>query len=73
MLILARKKDESIIIGDDIEVAVVDIRDGKVKLGIEAPKDVEIVRKELYSSVQEENKKAAQGKADLDKLKGLLK
>jgi carbon storage regulator len=73
MLILARKKDESIIIGDDIEIVVVDIGDGKVKLGIEAPKDVEIVRKELYSSVQEENKKAAQGKADLDKLKGLLK
>lgn len=73
MLILTRKKDESIIIGDDIEIVVIDVGDGKVKLGIEAPRDVEILRKELYSSVQEENKKASQGKADLDKLKGLFK
>ncbi|BDR67500.1 carbon storage regulator [Clostridium tetani] len=59
MLVVGRKKGESIIIGDDIEVTVVKIDDGTVKLAISAPKDVTILRKELVKEVQEENKKAA--------------
>ncbi|RXI47048.1 carbon storage regulator [Clostridium tetani] len=59
MLVVGRKKGESIIIGDDIEVTVVKIDDGTVKLAISAPKDVTILRKELVEEVQEENKKAA--------------
>lgn len=59
MLVVGRKKGESIIIGDDIEVTVVKIDDGAVKLAISAPKDVTILRKELVKEVQEENKKAA--------------
>ena len=59
MLILTRKKDESIVINDNIEIIIVGIEDGKVKLGIKAPKDVEIHRKEVYESIQSENKEAA--------------
>ena len=73
MLILTRKKEESILIGENIEIVVVDIDDGKVKLGIKAPKDIEILRKEILNSVQEENKKAADVKIDMNELKGLLK
>ena len=58
MLVITRKKDDSIIIGDDIEVIVVKIDDGSVKLAIKAPKDVIILRKELYKDVVEENKKS---------------
>lgn len=73
MLILTRKKEESILIGENIEIVVVEIEDGKVKLGIKAPKDIEILRKEILNSVQEENKKAADVKIDMNELKGLLK
>jgi len=72
MLILTRKKDESIIINRDIEVTVISIEDGKVKLGVSAPKNVEILRKEIYLQIQEENKKAA-SKVDLCKLGEILK
>ncbi len=59
MLILTRKKNESIVINDNIEIIIAGIEDGKVKLGIKAPKDVEIHRKEVYESIQNENKEAA--------------
>lgn len=58
MLILNRKIGESIILGDNIEVTILDIQDGKIKIGIEAPKDVTILRKEVYDQVIEENKKS---------------
>lgn len=58
MLVITRKKDESILIGDNIEVVVVKIDDGSVKLAINAPKDIKILRKELYKEVIEENKKS---------------
>lgn len=73
MLILTRKKDESIIIGDNIEVKVLEISDGKVKLGIEAPKNIDIIRKELYENIQEENKKASEININLDMLKEIIK
>lgn len=73
MLILTRKKDESIIIGDNIEVKVLEINDGKVKLGIEAPKNIDIIRKELYENIQEENKKASEININLDMLKEIIK
>lgn len=73
MLILTRKKDESIVIGDNIEIKVVSIEDGKVKLGINAPKNIEIHRKEIYEEIQRENKAAANvGELDLEVLKKLL-
>ncbi|QQK81576.1 carbon storage regulator CsrA [Salicibibacter cibi] len=58
MLILTRKHDESIQIGDGIEVKIVSIEGDQVKLGIDAPKHVDIHRKEIYDSIQEENKVA---------------
>lgn len=73
MLILTRKIGESIAIGDDIQIHVVDIRGTQVKLGILAPKDVEIYREEIYLKIQEENRLAAQISTDaLSSAEGLL-
>jgi len=63
VLVLARKLDESIHIGDDIVIKVVSIENGMVKLGIDAPKDVSIMRDELIEEVKQSNK-AASKKAD---------
>lgn len=64
MLVLSRQRDETIMIGDDIEVTVVDIRGDKVRLGINAPKEVAVHRKEVYDAIREENRKAAQVKPE---------
>jgi carbon storage regulator len=58
MLVITRKKGESLLIGDDIEITVVKIDDGSVKLSISAPKSIAILRKELYREITEENKNA---------------
>lgn len=55
MLILNRKIHESIIIGENIEIKILDIVDSKIKIGIEAPKDITILRKEVYDNVKAEN------------------
>ena len=60
MLVLARQRDETIMIGDDIEVTVVDIRGDKVRLGINAPRTVSVHRKEVYEAIRRENRAAAQ-------------
>ncbi|MFH5834869.1 carbon storage regulator CsrA [Proteiniclasticum sp. C24MP] len=74
MLILSRKVGESIIIDDRIEVKVLEIVDGKIKLGIDAPKDVTIHRKEVYDEIRDENKKASDiSMESFSKLKGPLK
>ena len=59
MLILNRKQGESIIIDDKIEIRILEIIDGKIKIGIEAPKEVTILRKEVYDEIKDENKKAS--------------
>ena len=59
MLILSRKINESIIIGDQIEVSIVDIKGDQAKLGIKAPKNVKVYRFEVYEAIQQENKAAA--------------
>src|SRR5438552_15374131 len=64
MLVLARKSDETIMIGDDIEVTVVDIRGDKVRLGINAPKEISVHRKEVYDAIRRENREAAQVKPE---------
>lgn len=58
MLVLTRKLGETIVIGDDIVVKVVDIHGKQIRLGIEAPKEITIFRGEIYDRIQEENKKA---------------
>ncbi len=64
MLVLSRKKNESIIINDNITVTVIEIRGDKVRLGIEAPKDVTVHRREVYEAIQRENQQAAQIRLD---------
>lgn len=58
MLALTRKKGESLIINNNIEVTILEIRGDQIKLGISAPRDVSIYRKEVYLQIQEENKAA---------------
>jgi carbon storage regulator len=60
MLVLSRQRDESIIIGDNIVITIVDIRGDKVRLGIEAPTDIPVHRREVYEAIQRENLKASQ-------------
>lgn len=55
MLVLSRKKNESIIINDDITIVVVEIRGDKVRLGVEAPKDVTVHRQEVYEAIRRSN------------------
>ena len=62
MLALTRKKDESIIIGDNIEIKILDITGDRVRLGIEAPQDIAIHRQEIYMQIQEENRAASRNK-----------
>lgn len=59
MLVLSRQRDETIMIGDDIEITVVDIRGEKVRLGINAPAHVPVHRKEVYEAIKRENAAAA--------------
>ena len=61
MLVLSRKKNESIIINDNITVTVIEIRGDKVRLGIEAPKDVSVHRREVYEAIQNQARSADQG------------
>lgn len=73
MLVLARKKDEAIVIGDDIEIIITEITEDKVKIGINAPKHMKIFRKELLEQVKEENLQSAEAKVDLEALAKALK
>jgi len=74
MLVLTRKKDESIIIGDDIEIIVSEISEDKVKLAIKAPKNVKIFRKELIKAVEDENIKSLEiSGVDISKLGEVIK
>jgi len=57
MLVLSRQRDESIIIGDNITITIVDIRGDKVRLGIDAPKEVPVHRQEVYDAIQRENQR----------------
>jgi carbon storage regulator len=56
MLVLSRQKDESIMIGDEVEITIVDVRGDKVRLGITAPKSIAVHRKEVYEAIQREKK-----------------
>ncbi len=60
MLVLSRHRDESIMIGDDVVVTIVDIRGDKVRLGIDAPQHIPVHRQEVYEAIQRENRKAAE-------------
>jgi len=64
MLVLSRQRDETIMIGDEIEITVVDIRGDKVRLGINAPRTIQVHRKEVYEAIRRENKEASQIEVD---------
>jgi carbon storage regulator len=72
MLALTRKLNESIIIGNDIEISILEIKGDQVKVGISAPKSIPIYRKEIYLQIQEANKEAVDSLASVDKLKKLF-
>jgi len=59
MLVLSRQRDETIMIGDDVEITIVDIRGDKVRLGITAPRHIQVHRKEVYEAIKRENQQAA--------------
>lgn len=64
MLVLSRMKDESIIIGDDIEITIVDVRGDKVRLGINAPRTISVHRKEVYDAIQREKEAQKKGNTE---------
>lgn len=69
MLVLSRKKGESIVINENISISVIDVQGDQVKLGINAPREVPIYRQEIYEEIMAENVRAA---ANLDQVKGSL-
>lgn len=71
MLALSRKKDEAVIINDDIEITIIEIKGDQVKIGISAPKSVPIYRKEVYMQIQNANKESVQS-VDIKNIKELF-
>ncbi len=64
MLVLSRQRDEAIMIGDEVEITVVDIRGDKVRLGITAPRHIQVHRKEVYEAIRRENEQASKLRPD---------
>ena len=64
MLVLSRQRDESIMIGDNVVVTIVDVRGDRVRLGIEAPREIAVHRREVYEAIQRENQQASQIRPD---------
>ncbi len=72
MLILSRKVNEKIMIGEDISLTIIEIRGDQVKIGVEAPKSVKVFRQEVYEAIQNENRAAATSVPNLDSLQNLI-
>ena len=72
MLALARKINQSIMIGSDIEITLLEIKGDQVNIVINAPKSVPIFRKDIYMQIQDENKKASEGEIDVEVLNKLF-
>jgi len=66
MLVLSRKKNESIVIGENIRIVIVEVRGDKVRLGIEAPNDIPVHRQEVYDAINKENKDKGEGDVEFD-------
>ena len=73
MLVLTRKAEESITIGNHIKVTVLEVRGHQVKLGIDAPREIPVNRTEIYESIIQENIKASESPQDLEQIKKALK
>jgi len=72
MLILSRKINEKIMIGEDIVLSIIEIRGDQVKIGVEAPKAVKVFRQEVYEAIRNENRAAATSNANLETLSGII-
>lgn len=72
MLALSRKVNESLMIGNDIEITILEIKGDQVKVGISAPKSVPIYRKEIYLSIKQENKETMENEGSIEALKKLF-
>lgn len=70
MLVLSRQRDQTVMIGDEIEITVVDIRGDRVRLGFKAPAEVPVHRKEVYEAIRRENQRAAGFRGDVSRLPG---
>ena len=70
MLVLARRVNDSIVVGDNVEIVVVEIKGDQVKLGVKAPKEVKVFRGEIHAEIQKENRAASESNLppDLDKI-----
>ena len=74
MLVLKRKAGESIIVADNIEIKIIEVEEGRIKIGIDAPKEVSIIRKEVLEETKSENKTASQSRnIDKSELTKMLK
>lgn len=72
MLVLTRKADESITIGNNIKISVLEVKGNQIKLGIEAPKNIPINRSEVYEKIMNENIRASQAPVDPDQLQNIM-
>ena len=73
MLILSRKTDQQIKIGDDITITIIEIHDGQVKIGVEAPRNIKVFRQEVFNAIQTDNKEAVVNSDMMGALSKLLK
>lgn len=72
MLILSRKINEKIMIGEDIVLSIIEIRGDQVKIGVEAPKSVKVFRQEVFEAIQNENRAAATSHENIETLSGII-
>ena len=72
MLVLTRKTNESIMIGDTIEVKVLDVRENQVKIGVKAPREITVHRLEVYMAIQKENLEALSSSSDVTDIEDFL-
>ena len=68
MLILSRKINEKIMIGDDISISIIEVRGDQVRIGVDAPKNVKVYRQEVYDAIKAENKAASESNVKIPKI-----
>lgn len=71
MLALSRKKNEALVINNNVEITILEVKGDQVKVGIEAPREIPVYRKEVYLQIQEANAAASDATAAMDALKGM--